>query len=142
MTDCSVLSNVYPFADEIPQHAGHHYCSTAVEWKYLIGQVEEWQKSGTFTPQVSLEDGIAAVEMGMKAQMNISNKAKDDRGILSISALASQSTEHLLNLALEQMAQSHLVSQKKLQQPIGIDIGADSIEDGKCNGVEEEKAVH
>ena len=42
VTDCSVLSNVYPFADEIPQHAGHHYCSTAVEWKYLIGQVEEW----------------------------------------------------------------------------------------------------
>lgn len=31
--DCSDLSNVYEFADEIPKHAGHHYCSTAVEWK-------------------------------------------------------------------------------------------------------------
>jgi len=40
--DCSVLSNVYSFADEIPQHAGHHYCSTAVEWKFLIDQVEIW----------------------------------------------------------------------------------------------------
>jgi len=40
--DCSILSNVYQFADEIPQHAGHHYCSTAVEWKHLIDQVENW----------------------------------------------------------------------------------------------------
>lgn len=31
--DCSDLSNVYEFANEIPKHAGHHYCSTAVEWK-------------------------------------------------------------------------------------------------------------
>ncbi len=43
--DCSILSNVYSFADEIPQHAGHHYCSTAVEWKYLIDQVESWYVS-------------------------------------------------------------------------------------------------
>lgn len=42
ITDCSILSNVYPFADEIPQHSGHHYCSTAIEWKYLIDQVENW----------------------------------------------------------------------------------------------------
>lgn len=40
--DCSILSNVYSFADEIPQHAGHHYCSTAIEWKYLIEQVQNW----------------------------------------------------------------------------------------------------
>ena len=40
--DCSILSNVYDFADEIPQHAGHHYCSTAVEWKHLIDEVENW----------------------------------------------------------------------------------------------------
>jgi hypothetical protein len=40
--DCSNLSNVYSFANEIPQHAGHHYCSTAVEWKFLIDQVENW----------------------------------------------------------------------------------------------------
>lgn len=105
---------------------------------YAYTMVLYRQKSGMFTPQVSLEDGIAAVEMGMVAQMNISNTAKDDRGLLSISALASQSTEHLLNLALTQMAQSHLVSPKKQQQPIG----AGSIEDGKCNGVEEEKAIH
>jgi predicted dehydrogenase len=40
--DCSNLLNVYSFANEIPQHAGHHYCSTAVEWKFLIDQVENW----------------------------------------------------------------------------------------------------
>lgn len=99
--DCSVLSNVYSFADEIPHHAGHHYCSTAVEWKYLIDQVESWQNNGTFVPQVSLEDGIAAVEMGMEAQMNISNKAEEEKGIIPISAFGSQSCEQLLNLAIE-----------------------------------------
>ena len=40
--DCSDLSNVYNFSDKIPQHAGHHYCSTAIEWKYLIEQIENW----------------------------------------------------------------------------------------------------
>lgn len=102
--DCSILSNVYSFADEIPQHAGHHYCSTAVEWKHLIDQVENWQKNGTFTPQVSLDDGIAAVEMGMKAQMNISNvtiqEKKKGFGICPITAFGSQSCDQLLNLAL------------------------------------------
>jgi len=42
LIDCSILSNVYSFADEIPQHAGHHYCSTAIEWKHLIDQVNNW----------------------------------------------------------------------------------------------------
>lgn len=40
--DCSDLSQVYSFADEIPQHKGHHYCSTAVEWKHLIDAVQSW----------------------------------------------------------------------------------------------------
>jgi predicted dehydrogenase len=40
--DCSDLSKVYSFSQEIPQHSGHHYCSTAVEWKYLIEQVQNW----------------------------------------------------------------------------------------------------
>lgn len=40
--DCSDLSVVYSFANDIPQHSGHHYCSTAVEWKYLIEGMENW----------------------------------------------------------------------------------------------------
>jgi len=40
--DCSDLSQVYSFANDIPKHAGHHYCSTAVEWKYLIESITEW----------------------------------------------------------------------------------------------------
>ncbi len=62
----------------------------------------ERQADGTFVPQVSLEDGIAAVEMGMEAQMNISNKAahEEEKSIIPISAFGSQSCEHLLNLAI------------------------------------------
>ena len=98
--DCSNLKNVYDFADEIPQHAGHHYCSTAIEWKYLIGQVESWQNGGDFVPQVSLEDGIAAVEMGMKAQCNISNKAEQTTA-KPLVAFSTQSSDHLMNLAID-----------------------------------------
>lgn len=98
--DCSNLKNVYSFADEIPQHAGHHYCSTAIEWKYLIEQVEAWQSGGEFVPQVSLEDGLAAVEMGMKAQHNISNKAQEETLAKPLAAFSTKSSEHLLNLAI------------------------------------------
>jgi len=83
--DCSDLSQVYPFADEIPKHSGYHYCSTAIEWKYLIDQIHAKRdpKIGKFTPQVSLEDGIRAVEMGIEAQKNITNKAKTMDGSLT-----------------------------------------------------------
>lgn len=115
--DCSVLSNVYSFADEIPQHAGHHYCSTAVEWKYLIDQVVNWKNGDTFIPQVSLDDGIKAVEMGMKAQLNISNKADEEQhaSILPITAFSSQSCEQLLNLAID-MAQMQTKMSSDLDQ--------------------------
>eukprot|EP00557_Chaetoceros_sp_GSL56_P000783 CAMPEP_0176498350 /NCGR_PEP_ID=MMETSP0200_2-20121128/12269_1 /TAXON_ID=947934 /ORGANISM="Chaetoceros sp., Strain GSL56" /LENGTH=425 /DNA_ID=CAMNT_0017896541 /DNA_START=194 /DNA_END=1471 /DNA_ORIENTATION=- len=102
--DCSNLSNVYSFANEIPQHAGHHYCSTAVEWKFLIDQVQNWKNGGKFVPQVSLDDGIKAVEMGMQAQMNISNEAETEEhntNIIPITAFSSQSCEQLLNLAID-----------------------------------------
>ena len=80
--DCSDLSQVYPFADEIPLHSGYHYCSTAIEWKHLIDQIHAKHDPniGRFTPQVSLEDGIRAVEMGIEAMKNISNKAKSKGG--------------------------------------------------------------
>lgn len=98
--DCSDLSQVYSFADDIPTHAGHHYCSTAVEWKYLIESVTKWQNGGEFVPQVSLEDGIKAVEMGMQAQANISNKVNEEKLSNPLTAFSSKSSEHLLNLAI------------------------------------------
>lgn len=73
--DCSDLHDVYDFADEIPQHSGYHYCSTAIEWKFLIDQIKAKNdpQIQRFIPQVSLEDGIKAVEMGISAMQNISN---------------------------------------------------------------------
>jgi len=115
--DCSILSNVYSFADEIPQHAGHHYCSTAVEWKHLIDQIHNWQNGEGFIPHVSLFDGIAAVEMGIKAQLNVSNKAEEKEGVshLPINAFGSASCDHLLNLAIEK-SNTNINSQQPLDR--------------------------
>ena len=56
---------------------------------------------------MSFDDGIKAVEMGMNAQKNISNKAEEDHHsstILPVTAFSSQSCEQFLNLAID-MAQ-------------------------------------
>jgi len=108
--DCSDLKKVYSFANEIPQHSGHHYSSTAVEWKYLIDAIELWKSGGDFVPQVSLNDGLLAVELGMRAQKNInpsSEDKKDNENTLprpnSFAAFSTKSSEHLLNLAIAQV---------------------------------------
>lgn len=72
--DCSDLRQVYDFADSIPEmHSGYHYCSTAIEWKYLIDTINDFKEGKPFTPKVTLEDGIKAVEMGIASMVNISN---------------------------------------------------------------------
>lgn len=84
--DCSDLSQVYPsFAHEIPQHSGYHYCSTSIEWKYLIDQIHALRATGTFSPHVSLEDGLKAVEMGIQAMKNITggDKGKENSSLSS-----------------------------------------------------------
>jgi hypothetical protein len=57
---------------------------------------------------VSFDDGIRAVEMGMQAQLNISNTSDSEGNhnttILPITAYSTQSCEQLLNLAID-MAQ-------------------------------------
>ena len=58
------------------------------------------QNGGEFVPQVSLEDGIKAVEMGMQAQANISNKVNEEKLSNPLTAFSSKSSEHLLNLAI------------------------------------------
>jgi predicted dehydrogenase len=81
--DCSDLSHVYPsFAKDVPRHSGYHYCSTSIEWKHLIDQIHAKRDPtvGMFTPHVSLEDGIRAVEMGIDAMKNISNTGGNNKG--------------------------------------------------------------
>lgn len=98
--DCSELKRVYNFADEIPKHSGYHYCSTAIEWKFLLDAIKHAGKGGHFVPQVSLHDGLCAVEMGIQSMNNITNKSESESRITPIVACSSQSSEHLLNLAI------------------------------------------
>ena len=94
--DCSDLRNVYDFADEVAQHAGYHYCSTAIEWKYLVDAIlaarplASGGRNGEFVPHVSLEDGLIAVEMGIRAMSNVHNPVADERSSkMKISAPSS-----------------------------------------------------
>ncbi|KAL7527978.1 hypothetical protein ACHAWF_002384, partial [Thalassiosira exigua] len=60
--DCTDLRQVYDFANDIPKmHSGYHYCSTAIEWKYLIDTIKNCKEGGPFYPQVSLDDGIKVI---------------------------------------------------------------------------------
>lgn len=75
--DCTDLRQVYDFADDLPEmHSGYHYCSTAIEWKYLIDVINDTRNGKLFTPKVTLDDGIKAVEMGIASMVNISNGNK------------------------------------------------------------------
>lgn len=65
--DCSDVKDVHGIRDEIPTHGGYHYCSTAIEWYYLLDQVQRHREGLGFRPQVSLQDGLRAVQIGMHA---------------------------------------------------------------------------
>lgn len=69
--DCSDVVghvlDVHGISDEIPTHGGYHYCSTAIEWYYLLNEIQRYRKGGDFRPQVTLNDGLRAVEIGIKA---------------------------------------------------------------------------
>jgi predicted dehydrogenase len=74
--DCSDLSHIYSFHEELADiHAGYHYCSTAVEWKYLVDEcLKDRETVGSFQSHVTLADGLRAVEMGIEATRQITNK--------------------------------------------------------------------
>ncbi len=93
---------MYNFADDIPKmHFGYHYASTAIEWKYLLDAVKDFQTGKPFLPQVSLSDGYSAVEMGIAAMNNISNACDGSQSkILPVTAYGSKSSENLLDIAL------------------------------------------
>lgn len=106
---------MYDFADSIPNmHSGYHYCSTAIEWKYLIDSIKEFQEgnNGPFTPKVSLDDGIKAVEMGIESMKNISNNnGESGRNVAPVTAHGSKSSDNLLNHVLS-MNRDHVVTTK------------------------------
>ncbi|CAB9501287.1 dihydrodiol dehydrogenase [Seminavis robusta] len=72
--DCSDAKEIHGIEDEIPTHGGYHYSSTAVEWYRLLGAMRHHSKTGTFLPEVSLQDGMAAVQIGLQASTAIVNE--------------------------------------------------------------------
>eukprot|EP00538_Stauroneis_constricta_P004782 CAMPEP_0119552566 /NCGR_PEP_ID=MMETSP1352-20130426/5514_1 /TAXON_ID=265584 /ORGANISM="Stauroneis constricta, Strain CCMP1120" /LENGTH=442 /DNA_ID=CAMNT_0007598813 /DNA_START=102 /DNA_END=1430 /DNA_ORIENTATION=- len=77
--DCTNVKEVHGIDDcDLPTHGGYHYSSTGVEWYYLLSELRKHKRTGTFKPQVSLEDGIRAVEIGLKATSAIVNNLDDD----------------------------------------------------------------
>ena len=69
---------MHGIADEIPTHGGYHYSSTAVEWYHLLSEIQKYKENGSFSPQVSLEDGLRAVEIGIVATSAIVNEIEED----------------------------------------------------------------
>jgi hypothetical protein len=69
--DCSDVKSVHCIEDEMPTHGGYHYSSTAVEWYNLIAAMKKWRETGCWKPDVSLDDGLRAVQMGLCATRSI-----------------------------------------------------------------------
>lgn len=77
--DCSDVKSVHGIDNEIiPTHGGYHYCSTAIEWYHLLNQIRSHRDGGEFRPQVSLQDGLRAVEIGIHATAALINDIKAD----------------------------------------------------------------
>jgi len=93
IVDCSDLSVVYPSLDIPSAHVGYHYASTAIEWNLLLKQVESYHNGGIFIPQVTLEDGMKAVEMGIRAQQGIINSNAEDTIHQNVSIHTSTSSD-------------------------------------------------
>jgi len=75
--DCSDVKGVHGIDSDIPTHGGYHYCSTAVEWYHMLNQIREYRRGGDFTPQVSMVDGLRAVEIGIQATEALVNDIRD-----------------------------------------------------------------
>lgn len=75
--DCSDVKDVHGIDGEIPTHGGYHYSSTAVEWYHLLNEIRRHKETGKFCPQVSLNDGMRAVEIGLQATTALVADLKD-----------------------------------------------------------------
>lgn len=78
--DCSDVKSIHGIDQdfEMPTHGGHHYSSTAVEWYHLISAMNKFENTKLWEPQVSLDDGLRAIEIGMQATRAIVNERKDE----------------------------------------------------------------
>jgi myo-inositol 2-dehydrogenase / D-chiro-inositol 1-dehydrogenase len=76
--DCSDVRHVHGLEDSsaatIPTHGGYHYSSTAIEWYKLLQAMRHEKETGVWTPLVSLQDGLRAVEIGLRATQAIVNE--------------------------------------------------------------------
>jgi len=75
--DCSSLKDVFGIDEVLPTHGGYHYSSTSVEWYHLIRAISSYQVGGIWNPQVSLVDGLRAVEIGLQATRKVVNEANN-----------------------------------------------------------------
>ena len=71
--DCSDVKSIHGIEQELPTHGGYHYSSTAVEWYRLLEAIKVYKETGIFIPEVSLNDGMRAVEIGLQATEAILN---------------------------------------------------------------------
>eukprot|EP00536_Pseudo-nitzschia_multiseries_P013812 jgi/Psemu1/68862/estExt_Genemark1.C_6170025 len=76
--DCSNVREIHSIESEIPTHGGYHYSSTAIEWYHLLNEMKRYEETGEFSPQVSLDDGLRAVEMGIAASARLADDGDAD----------------------------------------------------------------
>ena len=73
--DCSDVAEVHGIdSSDLPTHGGYHYSSTAVEWYRLLAAMHAYEEDGIWSPSVSLNDGLRAVEIGLAATQAIVNE--------------------------------------------------------------------
>lgn len=81
--DCSNVKGVHGIDDQVhmPTHSGYHYSSTAFEWFHLMAAIYKWRETGEWQPEVSLDDGLKAVEIGLTATESVATNLKsNDKG--------------------------------------------------------------
>lgn len=76
--DCSNVAEIHQIDGVLPTHTGYHYCSTAVEWYNLLHAMRVYEKTNIWSPMVSLDAGIRAVEIGLQATTAIVNETMED----------------------------------------------------------------
>ena len=69
--DCANVNAIHGIEGKIPTHGGYHYSSTAVEWYQLLEAMHRYQGTGMWKPEVSLLDGLAAVQIGLEATKSL-----------------------------------------------------------------------
>ena len=96
--DCSNVMEVHGIENAMPTHGGYHYCSTAVEWFKLLSAIGHHQQTGVWKPLVSLDDGLRAVEIGLRASEAIVNEINDSVSYeMQAVEIAPQATQDIAN---------------------------------------------